>query len=101
MDPDARCRHISVFDAKTISDIKEQQLASAKYILFDILLVTTQQTRNIDPMLFKCWPTLFDVGPTLKQHWLNVLCLLGKLRVVIYPTYQLVVPHYADIFSMI
>ena len=20
-------------------------------------------------MLFQCWPTVFDVGPTLKQHW--------------------------------
>ena len=27
-----------------------------------------------DPMVFKCWP---DVGPTLKQHCVNVSCLLG------------------------
>ena len=23
-------------------------------------------------MLFQCWPTVFDVGPTLKQHWVDV-----------------------------
>ena len=27
-------------------------------------------------MLFQCWPTVFEVGPTLKQHWLIVSCLL-------------------------
>ena len=24
-----------------------------------------------------CWPTIFDADPTLKQYWLNDLCLLG------------------------
>ena len=28
-------------------------------------------------MLFQCWPTVFDAGPTFKQHWVNVPCLLG------------------------
>ena len=28
-------------------------------------------------MLFQCWPTVFDVGPTLKQHRVNDPCLLG------------------------
>ena len=28
-----------------------------------------------DPMVFKCWP---DVGPTIKQHCVNVSCLLGR-----------------------
>ena len=27
-----------------------------------------QQTRDVDPMLGKCWPIVFDVGPTLTQH---------------------------------
>ena len=34
-----------------------------------------QQTRDVHPMLFQCWPTVFDVGPTLK-HWVNIPCLL-------------------------
>ena len=25
-------------------------------------------------MLFQCWPTVFDAGPTLKQHWVNASC---------------------------
>ena len=37
----------------------------------------TQHTRGIHPMLFQCWPTVFDAGPTLKQHWVNASCLLG------------------------
>ena len=28
------------------------------------------------PMLFKCWPTVFDAGPTLKQHWVFASCFL-------------------------
>ena len=32
------------------------------------------QTRDIHPMLFQCWPTVLDAGPTLKQHWVNVPC---------------------------
>ena len=34
-----------------------------------------------DPMLFECWPTVSDVGPALKQHWVNVSCLLGSAPV--------------------
>ena len=28
-------------------------------------------------MLFQCWPSVFDAGPTLKQHCVNVPCSLG------------------------
>ena len=28
-------------------------------------------------MLFYCWADVQDDDPTLKQHWVNVLCLLG------------------------
>ena len=35
-------------------------------------------------MVFQCWPTVFDAGPTLKQHWVNAPCLLGFwLRLVV------------------
>ena len=27
-------------------------------------------------MLFECWSTIYDAGPTLKRHWVNVSCLL-------------------------
>ena len=33
------------------------------------------ETRDIDPMLFGCWPTVYDVLPTSKQHWVNISCL--------------------------
>ena len=38
----------------------------------------SQRTRGVDPMLFYCWPAVFDVGPTLKQHCVNVSSLLGS-----------------------
>ena len=28
-------------------------------------------------MLFRSWPSVVDDGPTSKQHWLNVACLLS------------------------
>ena len=34
------------------------------------------QTRGIHPMMFWCWTTVFDAGPTLKQHWVIVPCFL-------------------------
>ena len=30
------------------------------------------QTRDIDTMLFYCWSTVYNAGPTLIQHWINV-----------------------------
>ena len=37
----------------------------------------TQQTRDVKSMWFQCWANVFDAGPTLKPHWLNVSCLLS------------------------
>ena len=31
---------------------------------------------RIEPLLFQCWSTVYDAGPTLNQQWLNVSCLL-------------------------
>ena len=37
-----------------------------------------ETAQGIHTMLFQCWPTVFDAGPTLKQHRVNVPSLLGK-----------------------
>ena len=29
-------------------------------------------------MLFQCWASVKDGGPTLKQHWVNTSCLMGR-----------------------
>ena len=39
---------------------------------------TTQQTRDIDPMLDQCWASVVDGGQTLVQHWVDVSFLLGS-----------------------
>ena len=33
-------------------------------------------------MLFEFWPAVSDVGPALKQRWVNVSCLLGSAPVI-------------------
>ena len=38
----------------------------------------TQQTRHIYPMFDQGWPTVYDVGPTLVKHRVDVSCLLGR-----------------------
>ena len=30
---------------------------------------------------FYCWPTVYDVGPTVNQRWANATCLLGKMPI--------------------
>ena len=39
--------------------------------------VGSQQKRHIYPMFDHCWPTVYDVGPTVVKHWIDVSCLLG------------------------
>ena len=34
------------------------------------------QARGIQPMLFQCWPTVSDAGPSLKQQWVITPCFL-------------------------
>ena len=41
----------------------------------------SKQTRGIHPILFQCWASVEDVGPTLKRHWVKASCLLGLLKV--------------------
>ena len=38
---------------------------------------TRHQTLDIDLLLDQCWASVVDDGPTLIQHWVDVLCLWG------------------------
>ena len=33
-------------------------------------------------MFDQCWPTVYDVGPTLVKHWVDVLCFLASVSCV-------------------
>ena len=33
-----------------------------------------QKSRNVEPMVVQCWPTVCDAGPTLNQHCVNTVC---------------------------
>ena len=36
------------------------------------------QTRDDDPILGQCWPTIYDDEPTLAQYWVTVSCLMPR-----------------------
>ena len=38
---------------------------------------TSQQTRQINAIFDQCWHTVYDAGPTLVKHWVDVSCLLS------------------------
>ena len=37
---------------------------------------TSQQARDVNPLLIWCWSIVYDAGPTSNQQWF-ILCLLG------------------------
>ena len=39
-----------------------------------VQMAVSQLARGIDTILFYRWPTVYDVGPALKQHWVNASC---------------------------
>ena len=47
-----------------------------------ITMPQSKQTRDNHPNLFQCWASVEDCGSTLKQHWMNVMCLLMCCRKV-------------------
>ena len=44
-----------------------------------------EQTRYIDLMLLVTWPTVFDAGPAINQHWANASFLLEFYNEYRYP----------------
>ena len=38
----------------------------------------SQKARQFYPMFDQCWPTVYDVDPTLVKHWVKLSCLLGR-----------------------
>ena len=49
-----------------------------------LLICDSQQTRYVEPMLFYCWASVADNGPTLKRHWLK----LGHNIITVLPSKQ-------------
>ena len=66
------CRHIAM--------IPPAESYVKQYIHFLTLSIChfSQQTVDMEAILAQCWSTFCEAGPTLNQHWVNVLCLLGK-----------------------
>ena len=62
-------------------------------LLVYLRLDPAKQTRDIDPMLFQWWSTVCDAGLALKQHWVNVSCLLN-LIIILTPLSATIVLYY-------
>ena len=60
-----RCTHCGYNGGQSSTRLAQSITGSA---------VCFAQARGIHPMLFKCWPIVFDAGPSLKQHWVYVPC---------------------------
>ena len=58
------------------------------------------QTRDVDPMLGWCWPTVCDAGPASNQHWFNASCLLG-LGLSVCAVVSLPPIHFSPALSMV
>ena len=65
------CNSSSVWHRRETPDIRA--IAAQRYTQ-----QLSQQTRDVEPMLFYCWASVRDAGLTLKQHWFDVSCLLGS-----------------------
>ena len=39
----------------------------------------SQQMQDVESMLVQRCFTIYDVGPTVNQHWFDVLCLMGYM----------------------
>ena len=63
------------FNADKLSTTLAQHYSNTGFAIN--LAAAPQQTRAIYQILFQCWPNVFEAGPTLKQHWVIVPCLLG------------------------
>ena len=51
-------------------------MLAKELFLTDISAGSSQQTRDIRRTLLQCWANVCGAGPTLKQHWVNISCLL-------------------------
>ena len=47
------------------------------FILQNFLHASNVPNKQTTPVLNQCWADVVDGWPTLKQHWINVSCLLG------------------------
>ena len=46
-------------------------------VILTLVMLALKQTQNICIAFVRCWPNVFDVGPTLYKCHTNVLCLPG------------------------
>ena len=62
------------------SDVK--QYSRTHSLILNHLTVYYIQTQDVDPIPIYCRPIVFDVGPPLNQHWVNVCVCLILIEVV-------------------
>ena len=66
----------SLGDRNIACSAADRHDSNFKYCVW--MAVPTQQARDIDPMLDRCWASVVVGVPILFQHWVDVSCLLGS-----------------------
>ena len=64
---------LPLFQFVALSDRNVKTLISLFAVCYDVCYDISKDT---EPILTQCWPTVCDAGPTLSQHQVNVSCLL-------------------------
>ena len=70
--PWSRSGHRDDHDVWVIFTHLKLWIAVARHKFTDGRVAYTQSTQYIEPILVSRWPTVYDAGPTINQHWLNV-----------------------------
>ena len=74
-----------VFWASETASVVYYFVATIFYVACTHLVTdTTGRLQDVYPFLIQCWPTVFDAGPTLNQHRVNLSCVLGYHITLLY-----------------
>ena len=44
-----------------------------------LIVMDSQQTKDVETMLGSSWPTVYDAGPILIQHWSCACCVMTDM----------------------
>ena len=62
-------------------------------------LSVSQQKGEVYQMLFQCWASVADTGPTLKQHWLRLLWSLGCYALICFQDVETMLKQCCPMFN--
>ena len=64
------------FDSLSWQEYIKKSHSTLQNSMYSASISQPKQTRHKDSMLGQCWPAVYNIGPTLAQHWVFGSCLL-------------------------